>query len=153
MRLTLYTDHGLRVLMFLGARGGAPATVSEIAECYGISRNHLVKVVHGLGQQGFVLTQRGKGGGILLARAPSEIRIGDVVRQMEESLALVECMGSAPSRCRLSQACALTGVLSEAREAFLETLDHYTPADLLVPDLPRLLGFVQKPRRLAGSGR
>lgn len=73
---------------------------------------------------------------------------------MEESLALVECMGSSPSRCRLSGACALTGVLSEAREAFLKMLDRYTLADPLVPALLRLLGFIQKPQsRTKGAAR
>src|SRR5690606_17159110 len=82
MRFNQSTDFALRVLMYLGLKGSELATIGEIAEVYGISRNHLMKVIYRLGQAEFVHTQRGKGGGLRLARAPAEISVGDVVRRM-----------------------------------------------------------------------
>ncbi len=130
MQFTQYTDYSLRTLIFLGLHRDSLSTVTEIAECYRISRNHLVKVVHQLGAQGFIETVRGKGGGIRLAVAPEEINIGDVVRRFE-SLAIVECF-SENDTCAISPSCRLRGVLQKALRSFVEVLDAYTLKDLLV---------------------
>lgn len=132
MRLTRHTDYALRMLMFLGIAGGRRASIHDIAGCYGISENHLMKVAHGLGRLGFIETIRGRNGGLRLARPPGEIRIGDVVRRTEEDLSLVECFGAA-NACRITQSCALRGMLGEALAAFLSVLDRYTLQDLLRP--------------------
>lgn len=130
MRLTAYTDYTLRVLMYLGLKGGARATIQEISECYGISRNHLMKIVQDLNHEGLVTTVRGKSGGLHLARPPEEICIGEVIRTTEPDLRIVECFGEG-SGCRLDGSCVLTTALEEALEGFLEVLDGYTLADLI----------------------
>jgi Rrf2 family nitric oxide-sensitive transcriptional repressor len=131
MQLTRYSDYSLRVLMYLAVRPEYLATIEEIAGAYGISRAHLMKVVHQLGRAGFVDTVRGRGGGIQLARAPEQISIGGVVRRTEDKLAIVECFEPSTSQCRIESACGLRGVLEEALDAFLGTLDRYTLADLV----------------------
>jgi Rrf2 family nitric oxide-sensitive transcriptional repressor len=131
MQLTRYSDYSLRVLMYLAVRPEYLATIAEIAGAYGISRAHLMKVVHQLGRAGFVDTVRGRGGGIQLARAPEQISIGGVVRRTEDKLAIVECFEPSTSQCRIESACGLRGVLEEALDAFLGTLDRYTLADLV----------------------
>jgi Rrf2 family nitric oxide-sensitive transcriptional repressor len=133
MRLTRFTDYALRTLMFLGLRGEEGARIREIAEHYGISENHLMKVVQELGKCGFVQTVRGRGGGLRLARPPAAIGLGAVVRAVEDDLALVECLGPEGSHCAIVGACRLTGILAEALDAFLAVLDRYTLADLLGP--------------------
>ncbi len=133
MRLTTYTDYALRVLMYLGLRGEQLATIQEIAEQYGISKNHLMKLVHELGQLGYVETIRGKNGGLRLGRRPDGITVGEIVRHLEPDMALVECFQSADVRCRIVKDCVLQNVLGEALDLFLETLDRYTLADLLAP--------------------
>lgn len=141
MRLTLHTDYALRTLLYLGARPDTRASIRDIAEAYKISENHLVKVVHRLGQGEFIKTIRGRGGGLILGHPPAEIIIGSVVRFTEEDMMLVDCDGvsSGGRACLLAPDCRLRGVLREALNAFLSVLDHYTLADLLRPaDLTRL---------------
>jgi len=135
MRLTSFTDYTLRVLIYLGTyrREGHLATIGDIAAAYGISENHLMKVVHHLAQHGHVETVRGKGGGMRLARAPEDINIGDVVRGAEEDLTLVECFQQGGYRCPIEAACTLSGLLQNALDAFLGVLDRQTLADLLKP--------------------
>ncbi len=142
MRLTQYTDYALRVLIYVGLRQDRPATIPEIARCYGISRNHLMKVVHRLGMWGYVETLRGKGGGLRLARLPREISLGQVVRRAEENLDLVECFDPERNRCCIAPACLLRKALQEALESFLATLDGYTLADLL-QSRSKLLSLLQ----------
>jgi len=135
MRLTSFTDYTLRVLIYLGAhpQEGRLATIGDIAVAYGISENHLMKVVHHLAQEGHVETVRGKGGGMRLARAPEKINIGDVVRGAEEDLALVECTQHDAPPCPIAPACRLRGLMEHALSAFFEVLDRQTLADLLEP--------------------
>ncbi len=132
MRLTRYTDYSLRVLIYLGLQQDRLSSIREIADAYGISESHLMKVVHALGQSGYVATLRGRGGGLRLAKPPSEINLGDVVRNTEDDVALVECF-SKDSECRIAGPCRLEHVLRRALEAFFEVLDDYTLADLLRP--------------------
>ena len=139
MRLTTFSDYAFRVLIYLGSAPQGLATIADIAAAYGISENHLMKVVHQLGRLGYVETVRGKGGGLRLARAPAEINVGEVLRATEDGFAIVECMGEGGSDCRIARACALKGALHAAVEAFLATLDRYTLADLLRPALAKVL--------------
>lgn len=130
MRLTLYTDYSLRVLIYLALHGQRRANIGEIAARYRISENHLVKVVHGLVRGGFVTSYRGKGGGIALARAADDINVGEVVRFCEGQPRPAECFGS-DNACIITEACGLANVLAEACDIFLATLGRYTLADLV----------------------
>lgn len=132
MRLALSTDYALRTLIFVGAKGGRLATIAEIAESFDISKSHLMKVVNRLSQQGYLDTTRGKGGGIRLARSAAEIRVGTVVRETEEDLAVMGCLAES-GFCRIEECCVLRDALRAATRAFLQTLDNYTLADLLAP--------------------
>ena len=131
MRFSQSTDYALRVLMYLGLNDGRLATISEIAATYGISRNHLMKVIHRLGRAGFVHTQRGKGGGIRLARSATEIYVGDVARRMEENWDLVECFRTDGGKCCIRPVCTLRGVLRHGLNTLLRALDEFTVEDLL----------------------
>ncbi len=130
MHLTTYTDYSLRVLMRLALTPRELTTIAEIAEVYGISEHHLMKVVHQLGLAGYIETIRGRGGGLRLARKATDITVGEVIRRMEPDLGLVACF-RANEHCSISPACALSPVLGEALDAFLAVLDRYTLADLI----------------------
>jgi len=149
MRLTTFTDYTLRVLIYLGAQQGEArrATIGDIATAYGISENHLMKIVHHLAQQGYVETTRGKGGGMRLARTPEEINIGDVVRGAEEDLAVVECFQKDNLKCPIVPVCALRGLLGSAMNAFFEVLNGQTLADLLRPRAQLIEIFSDADRR------
>ncbi|WP_051328689.1 Rrf2 family transcriptional regulator [Geminicoccus roseus] len=143
MRLTRYTDFAMRVLLYLGARPDRLCSISEIARAYGISQNHLMKVVHDLGKAGYVASVRGRTGGIRLARPAEAIVVGSVVRHTEEGFDLADC-----ASCVIAPACGLTGVLAEALAAFMAVLDRYTLADLLARRIDMLTLFGQP----AGTG-
>ena len=130
MKLTRFTDYSLRVLMYLAAVPGRRATIAEVAVAFGVSQNHLTKVVHFLGQQGWLANVRGKGGGLGLALPPEQIVIGHVVRATEGAAMPAECFGDEPERCAIERICRLRGVLEEAVQAFHAVLDGYTLADL-----------------------
>ena len=131
MQLSLYSDYALRTLMYLALRKSEKASIEEIAKAYVISANHLVKVVHQLGKMGFIETVRGRGGGIFLTKQPSEIRVGDVVRRTE-NFVIVECFDDVNNSCPITSVCSLKGVLNEATQAFLKSLDQYSLEDLIV---------------------
>jgi Rrf2 family nitric oxide-sensitive transcriptional repressor len=130
MRLSIFSDYNLRVLMYLGVQPDRLATIAEIAAAHEISENHLMKVVHQLGRSGYIETVRGKGGGMRLAKAPKEIVLGDVIRHSEGDMAMAECFAE-NSACRIQPACRLKSILDEALSAMFLVLDDYTLADLL----------------------
>ncbi|MGE0152878.1 MAG: Rrf2 family transcriptional regulator [Reyranellaceae bacterium] len=130
MRLTLHTDHALRLLTLLALEPDRRHTIEEMARRYGISRNHTMKIVQTLVAAGFVESVRGRHGGLRLAGDAGKIRLGAVVRATEDGFALVECFDQARNACVISPACGLRGVLDEALQAFLAVLDRYTLADL-----------------------
>lgn len=121
MQLSLSSDYACRVLIFLSVE--EKSSIPEIAERFGISQNHLVKVVHRLSSLGYLKTTRGRGGGLALAKAPHEITVGEIVRQMEPHLDLVECFNVEKNNCVITGACGLKHVLKSATMAFLAQLD------------------------------
>ena len=131
MRLNLQSDYALRLLMHLAVNRNNLCTIAEVATRYKISRNHLMKVAHLLGQEGFIETLRGRSGGLRLAVEPKSIVIGDVVRRTEGDFAVVECFQADSGACLITPACRLKGVLAEAVEAFLSVLDSYSLDDLV----------------------
>ncbi|MCC6264184.1 MAG: Rrf2 family transcriptional regulator [Bryobacterales bacterium] len=132
MRLTAYTDYSLRVLTYLGLREGRLSTIAEISDTYGLSANHLMKIIHNLGKLGYVDTVRGRGGGIRLAGSPKEINLGQLVRAVEPDFEIVECFdGNRRDQCVIAPACRSQRVFEKAVQAFLDVLDSYTLADLL----------------------
>ncbi|MBS0473097.1 MAG: Rrf2 family transcriptional regulator [Proteobacteria bacterium] len=130
MRLTVYTDYGLRLLMYVALKKGELATIQEVADAYGISKNHLMKVTYDLGRLGYLDTVRGRGGGFRLAREPDAIGLGDVVRRMEGDFTMVECFAPNSDQCAITNSCRLKRILHEALDAYLTVLDKYTLADL-----------------------
>ncbi|MDH6590573.1 Rrf2 family nitric oxide-sensitive transcriptional repressor [Variovorax sp. TBS-050B] len=130
MKLTAFTDYSLRVLIYLGAEPRRRATIGEIAAAFAVSENHLTKVVHALGRQGWLVNVRGKGGGLSLAKPPEAIVIGEVVRHTEAS-DIVACFGAGAGECPIEGLCRLRGVLAEAAAAFHAVLQRYTLADLV----------------------
>lgn len=144
MRLTAFTDYGLRALMRLALEPDRTITTEEIAEEHGISRHHLVKVVRELAEAGIVTTQRGGGGGMRLSRRPDQISLGEVVRHLEARQALVECFRADGGDCILNPDCRLKKRLKHAEEAFLADLDRSTLADCVPPASARRSALVSR---------
>jgi Rrf2 family nitric oxide-sensitive transcriptional repressor len=154
MRLTTFTDYSLRVLIYLGAHRGERATIAEIAAAFGVSENHLTKVVHVLGREGFLSNTRGRGGGLELARATRDINVGAVVRSTEGGAVPAECFEPGNEDCLIVRACRLRGVLKQAVDAFYAVLDQYTLEDLVTErsGVARLLRFDRPPPKAGRAG-
>jgi Rrf2 family transcriptional regulator, nitric oxide-sensitive transcriptional repressor len=133
MRLTVYTDYALRTLMYLALKEDQLATIAEIANSYGISKNHLMKVVYELGAAGYVETVRGRGGGLRLAKPVKSIGLGEVVRFTEPDMAIVSCFEPINAPCAIHPGCVLKRALKKAADAFVAVLDGYTLDDLVRP--------------------
>src|SRR5215469_2729199 len=131
MKLTLFSDYTLRILMYAALRNDLQFSVRDVAGTYGLSRHHAAKAVNFLTQRGYLHAQRGRGGGIQLGRKPELIRIGQLVRQTESGSPLVECFDATSNTCPLIHACLLKQALGAAGTAFFDTLDGYTLADLV----------------------
>jgi len=130
MKLTDYTDYSLRVLIHAAVHPDEPVTIQQISDAFGIAKNHLVKIVQNLGQKGYLLTTRGRAGGIRLGRRARDINLGEVVRATEPDFGMVECFRDT-NQCVITQSCGLRGVLNEALQAYLAVLDGYTLEDLI----------------------
>lgn len=145
MRITKRTNIAIRLLMYCAANPDRLVTKAEIAECCNISENHLAQVINQLGQLDFLTTQRGRNGGMSLARSASDIRIGDVFRHIEGGLPIAECFADSDNTCPLSAACRLKLALADAAMAFYASLDQITLDSLICDnfDLMKLLQPVQ----------
>ena len=129
MKIDKFTDYALRILMTLAVRAPARVPTSEIAATFGLSENHLSKVATRLVREGFIVSERGRNGGLTLARPAAQINVGAVVRAMKRGDPVVECFGADQS-CLILPACGLRNPLAEAQEAFFAALDRYTLADV-----------------------
>jgi Rrf2 family transcriptional regulator, nitric oxide-sensitive transcriptional repressor len=131
MQLTTHTDYALRILVYLALHQNQLTTISELADYFKISRNHLVKVVHYMGIKGFIKTQRGKNGGISLAKPPEQINIGTIVRECENNFYIVECFNPhKQGHCSIQKQCGLTAIFGRALESYLEVLDRASLKDV-----------------------
>jgi Rrf2 family transcriptional regulator, nitric oxide-sensitive transcriptional repressor len=133
LHLTVQTDYSLRLLMYLALKEDGLATIAEVAESYGISKNHLMKVAHQLGVAGYIETVRGRRGGLRLAKPAEAISLGEVVRHTEPDMAIVMCFGPINAHCTIRPGCVLRRALEKATLAFVEVLDGYTLSDLVKP--------------------
>jgi len=130
MKLSLFSDYSLRTLMYAALKEDV-FQLDEVTTAYGISRNHLGKIVHGLAKLGYLDTQRGRGGGNCLAMSASEIRIGKLIRETENQTVIVECFDASTNTCPINGSCRLKGLLAEAMQAFYASLDKYSLQDLV----------------------
>lgn len=140
MRLTTFTDYGLRLLMRMASAPDRPFSTADLAQEFGLSRHHLTKIVQHLARGGILATRRGGGGGAVLARPPGDIRLGEIVRLLEDGHALVECLGADGGDCSIDGQCRLKARLRHAENAFLTDLDRSTLADIALrspaPEIP-----------------
>jgi Rrf2 family nitric oxide-sensitive transcriptional repressor len=130
MQLTSYTDYSLRMLLYLALHedGG---TIARIADFYGVSKNHLIKVSNHLTRLGYIDATRGRSGGLKLSGTPEEINIGEVVEAVEPNFYLVECFNQENNTCPITSACGLIGILGKAHQSFMDVLKEYTLRQLL----------------------
>lgn len=149
MQLTSFTDYSLRVLVYAAVHREGRCQTADVAALFGISRHHVVKVVNELAHLGYLDTVRGRDGGFTLAPPPDQVRLGDVVRRTEGSIAIVECFDPKTNTCPLLPACGLKDALGEAFAAFLAVLDRRTLADLMAEPrwIARMRALPPRPAR------
>ncbi|MBO6551070.1 MAG: Rrf2 family transcriptional regulator [Rhizobiales bacterium] len=132
MRLTVHTDYAIRTLIFLAIRDDKLATISDISEQYQISKNHMMKVAQELVHHNFVISERGRNGGLRLARSPAEINLGDVIQKMEADFYLVSCLDPEKNTCRIAGSCGAQTIMHEAIAAFIAVFRQYTLEDAVI---------------------
>lgn len=130
MHITKYTDYSIRVLIYLAVQGSELCTIKNIASSYGISKNHLMKIVQVLNAKGYLTAIRGKNGGLRLQGSPTDINLGELVQDLESEKPMVECFGP-DNQCIITQSCQLKDIFAEARQSFYHTLENYTLQDLV----------------------
>jgi Rrf2 family nitric oxide-sensitive transcriptional repressor len=135
MRLTAFTDFGLRALMQMASAPDRSFSTADIADHFGISRNHLGKVMGALANAGIITTRRGTGGGAVLARPADQIRLGDLVQILEDGQALVDCFANGGGTCAIRGQCRLKSRLRSAEAAFLNDLNKSTLADIALENV------------------
>ena len=142
MQLTQFTDYSLRALIYVALRQDS-CTIKDITDAYGISNNHMTKIIHNLSKMGLIKTMRGKSGGILMVAQPKTINLGQLIEQLEPHFDLVPCFNKTKANCCIAQACKLKWILHEARTAFFAVLNQYTLEDVLhsKANLLKLLGL------------
>jgi Rrf2 family transcriptional regulator, nitric oxide-sensitive transcriptional repressor len=144
VKLTKFSDYSLRMLLYLALHPGRPVSIAEMSRAYDVSPHVLVKAAQLLTDKGLISTQRGRKGGLRLAKRPAEINVGAIVRMTEPSWDLVECFDTSTNTCPIEPACGLKGVMKRAQGAFFTTLDEHTLADFL-PRKPALLRLLIPP--------
>ncbi|STX81287.1 DNA-binding transcriptional regulator [Legionella busanensis] len=130
MQFTQFTDYSLRALIYIALRKES-CTIKDITETYGISNNHMIKIIHNLSKLGLIKTTRGKNGGILMAIQPETINLGQLISQLEPHFDLVPCFNKLKANCCIAPVCKLKGILHEAQATFMGILKRYTLADVL----------------------
>lgn len=145
MQLTRQTDYALRILMFAVARQRAGKarerfSVEEVSAAYGISQNHVMKIVQRLAAEGYLMSYRGRGGGLVIGKDPARVRIGALIRFLEGDVALAACF-IGPEQCRIGGICLLERALYKARDAFFSSLDQWTLDDFALT--PRTLAMLE----------
>jgi Rrf2 family nitric oxide-sensitive transcriptional repressor len=151
LRLTVYTDYALRLLMYLALKDDGLATIAEVADSYGISKNHLMKVAYQLGVGGYVGTVRGRGGGLRLAKSAEKIGLGEIIRRTEPDMALAPCFKPIDGPCPIRSCCVLRHALDKARHAFIDVLDGYSLSDLVRARAPLRALLAIAPSQGGGS--
>lgn len=138
MRLTTFTDYGLRMLMRLASDPDRAFSTAELSEEFGLSRNHLAKIMQHMARAGLIETRRGGGGGAVLSRPADQIRLGTVIGLLEEGHSLVECLGADGGTCTIDGQCRLKARLRSAETAFLSELDRSSLADIALHAVERV---------------
>ncbi|WP_050615228.1 RrF2 family transcriptional regulator [Bacillus testis] len=144
MKLTSFSDYSIRVLVYLSINNHKLVQIQEMADAYGISKNHLTKIIYQLGKMGYIETIRGRNGGNRLAKAPAEINIGELVRRTEEDFYIVECFSNNHNSCPIAPVCSLRGIFNQALNSFFSVLDAYTLADITSNSM-ELQTYLRKP--------
>ena len=129
MRLTYHTDYAIRTLIYLALNTDKMTTIGDISHIYGISKNHMMKVVQKLVHHGYISSERGRNGGIKLLLEPADIKLGDVIEKMETDLNLVACFDKNNHGCKIDGVCQVQGFFSEALNAFLDVMNQYSLED------------------------
>ncbi len=153
MKLTQYSDLGLRLLIYLAHRYGEPITIQEVCDRFAVSKNHMVKISHQLTNSGLIESTRGRNGGVRLATAPENISVEQVLRATEDNFDLVECFNASQNHCVISEVCRLKGVLKAALAAYFSVLRQTSLADLVKNDRALEKALLPLPREIFINSR
>ena len=131
MQISKFTDYTFRALIYLARHREKNATVNSLAEYLEVSEHHMKKVIHKLAKTEYIISTKGRNGGLKLGVEPREINLGKVLIATEENLSLVECMDNSKLCPLMTSGCKLKGIISNSLQSFINELSQYTLEDIL----------------------
>ena len=131
MQLSKFTDYAFRALIYLAKNPQDNGTVDKLADELNISTHHLKKVINKLAKTEYIISTKGRNGGLKLGLPPEEINLGKVLLLTEENLSLVECMGESGTCPLLSKECKLKGIICKSLNVFVNEMAQYTLKDIM----------------------
>ena len=130
MYLSKFTDYGFRILIYLGHNEGKLFTVDELSNTLNLSTHHIKKIIYKLAKNGYILSSKGRNGGIKLGMNPKDINLGKVLQITEDNLNIVECLSN-NNTCNINTSCKLKPVINDALNSFIVEFYKYTLHDIL----------------------
>mgnify|MGYP003282230901 CR=1 FL=1 len=131
MYLSKFTDYSFRIMMYLGNHPNELYTVDELSSILNLSTHHIKKIIYTLSKNGYILSTKGRNGGVKMGKNPKDINLGTLLQITEDNLNILECFSPENNTCNINNNCKLKPIINDALNSFKQKLSEYTLEDIL----------------------